>query len=105
MVSRPASGVQSVGGEVTRGRVSRHAAGAGLVSKLMADVRPEFRVDVCIPEPGELIFGLGACRVPGCPRQPRTRQLCRGHYYHWQRRENRMLKSSSLAPDRSDGRN
>ena len=36
--------------------------------------------------PGELIFGLGACRVPGCPRQPRTRQLCRGHYYRWQRR-------------------
>ncbi|MCX4597550.1 site-specific integrase [Streptomyces sp. NBC_01549] len=60
--------------------------GAGLLSKLMAAVRPEFRVDVFIPEPGELIFGLGVCRVPGCPRQPRTRQLCRGHYYRWQRR-------------------
>ena len=29
---------------------------------------------------------LGSCRVPGCPRQPRTRQLCKGHYYRWQRR-------------------
>ncbi|WP_158711647.1 hypothetical protein [Streptomyces xylophagus] len=62
--------------------------GAGLLGKLMAAVRPAFRVDVFIPEPGELIFGLGACRVPGCPRQPRTRQLCRGHYYRWQRRGN-----------------
>ncbi|WP_385618250.1 site-specific integrase [Streptomyces sp. P8-A8] len=60
--------------------------GAGLLGKLMAAVRPEFRVDVFIPAPGELIFGLGACRVPDCPRQPRTRQLCRGHYYRWQRR-------------------
>ncbi|MBO3678729.1 tyrosine-type recombinase/integrase [Streptomyces sp. NEAU-YJ-81] len=60
------------------------APGAGLLGKLMAAVRPEFRVDVFIPEPGQLIFGLGACRVPGCPRQPRTRQLCRGHYYRWQ---------------------
>ncbi|MGW6603494.1 tyrosine-type recombinase/integrase [Streptomyces sp. NPDC055036] len=64
------------------------APGAGLLGKLMAAVRPEFRVDVFIPEPGEMIFGLGACRVPGCPRQPRTRQLCRGHYYRWQRRGN-----------------
>jgi integrase len=62
------------------------APGAGLLGKLMACVRSEFRVDVFIPAPGELIFDLGACRVPGCPRQPRTRQLCRGHYYRWQRR-------------------
>lgn len=60
--------------------------GAGLLGKLMATVRPEFRVNVFIPAPGELIFDLGSCRVPGCPRQPRTRQLCRGHYYRWQRR-------------------
>ncbi|MEU9014742.1 tyrosine-type recombinase/integrase [Streptomyces sp. NPDC048479] len=62
------------------------APGSGLLGKLMAAVRPEFRVDVFIPAPGELIFGLGSCRVPGCPRQPRTRRLCRGHYYRWQRR-------------------
>lgn len=81
--------------------------GAGLLGKLMAAVRPEFRVDVFIPEPGELIFGLGACRVPGCPRQPRTRQLCRGHYYRWQRRGNRTLKRSSPIPEpiRSGGPN
>lgn len=65
------------------------AHGAGLLGKLMAAVRPEFRVDVFIPAPGELISGLGSCRVPGCPRRPRTRQLCRGHYYRWQRRGNR----------------
>jgi integrase len=57
-----------------------------LLAALMAVVRPEFRVEVFIPAPGELIFGLGECLVPGCPRQPRTRQLCRGHYSRWQQR-------------------
>ena len=59
---------------------------SGLLAKLMAAVRPQFRVDVYIPVQGELIFDAGSCLVPGCPRQPRTRQLCRGHYYRWQRR-------------------
>lgn len=62
------------------------APGPGLLGKLLASVRPMFRADVFIPAPGELIFDLGACRIPGCPRQPRTRSLCRGHYYRWQRR-------------------
>ncbi|MCX4792091.1 MULTISPECIES: hypothetical protein [unclassified Streptomyces] len=83
------------------------AHGAGLLGKLMAAVRPEFRVDVFIPAPGELISGLGSCRVPGCPRRPRTRQLCRGHYYRWQRRGKPDVKPSSLIPGpiRSGGRN
>lgn len=58
----------------------------GLLAKLMANVRPEFRVDVFLPQPGELIFDLGSCRIPDCPRQPRTRRLCRGHYESWYRR-------------------
>lgn len=60
------------------------AAGSGLLAQLMAAVRPQFRVEMFIPAPGELIFNQGTCRVPGCPRQPRTRQLCRGHYFRWQ---------------------
>lgn len=71
---------------MTQATFPASAAGPGLLAKLMATVRVEFRADVFIPAPGELIFDLGACRVAGCPRQPRTRQLCKGHYYRWQRR-------------------
>ncbi len=55
----------------------------GLLGKLMAAVRPEFRVDIFVPQRGALVFGTAPCRVPGCVRQPRTRGLCKGHYYKW----------------------
>jgi integrase len=55
----------------------------GLLGKLMAAVRPEFRVDILVPERGTLVFDAAPCRVPGCVRQPRTRGLCKGHYYKW----------------------
>lgn len=58
--------------------------GPGLLAKLMAAVRPEFRVDILVPERGALVFDTAPCRVPGCVRQPRTRGLCKGHYYRWQ---------------------
>lgn len=56
----------------------------GLLAKLMAAVRSEFRVDILVPERGALVFDTDPCRVPGCVRQPRTRGLCKGHYYKWQ---------------------
>jgi hypothetical protein len=59
------------------------AAAPGLLSKLMATVRPEFRVDILVPERGALVFDAAPCRVPGCVRQPRTSGLCKGHYYQW----------------------
>ena len=55
----------------------------GLLGKLMATVRPEFRVDIYVPERGALVFESAPCLVPGCVRQPRTRGLCQGHYYQW----------------------
>ncbi|MFJ2136449.1 hypothetical protein ACIOMQ_37570 [Streptomyces sp. NPDC087845] len=79
--------------------------GAGLLGKLMAAVRPEFRVDVFIPEPGELIFGLGACRVPGCPRQPAPASSAAATTPAGNAAGNRTLKRSSpiLEPIRSGG--
>ncbi len=59
------------------------ASAPGLLGKLMAAVRPEFRVDILVPERGALVFDSAPCRVPGCVRQPRTRRLCKGHYYKW----------------------
>jgi hypothetical protein len=59
------------------------ASAPGLLGKLMACVRLEFRVDILVPERGGLVFDTAPCRVPGCVRQPRTRGLCKGHYYKW----------------------
>jgi integrase len=68
----------------TAGRVITPTSAPGLLGKLMAAVRPEFRVDIFVPERGALVFGAAPCRVPGCVRQPRTQGLCKGHYYAWQ---------------------
>jgi integrase len=59
------------------------AAAPGLLGKLMAAVRPDFREDILVPERGALVFDTAPCRVAGCVRQPRTRGLCKGHYYKW----------------------
>jgi integrase len=64
--------------------MSTPAVAPGLLGKLMAAVRAEFRVDILVPERGALVFDAAPCRVPGCVRQPRTRGLCKGHYYAWQ---------------------
>lgn len=59
------------------------ASAPGLLGKLMASVRVEFREDILVPGRGALVFDTAPCRVPGCVRQPRTRGLCKGHYYRW----------------------
>jgi integrase len=59
------------------------ASAPGLLGKLMASVRLEFRVDILVPARGGLVFDTAPCRVRGCVRQPRTRGLCKGHYYKW----------------------
>jgi hypothetical protein len=44
---------------------------AGLLSKLMATVRSEFRADVLVFAADDPVFGGGACRVAGCERSAR----------------------------------
>ena len=56
---------------------------SGLLARLLAVVRPEFRVDILVPGPGALLFNAEPCPVAGCRRMPWTRKLCRGHYYRW----------------------
>jgi hypothetical protein len=58
---------------------------AGLSAKLLAAVRPEFRVQVLIPAPGDLILGTPSCRVDGCPHRQRHRGLCHAHHQRWKR--------------------
>lgn len=54
-----------------------------LLERLMAVVRPEFRVDVLVPAPDDPILGGTVCRVEGCERLRTVRGLCSGHRQRW----------------------
>jgi integrase len=58
-----------------------------LLAKLMAVVRPEFRVDVLVPAVSDPIFSAPPCVVAGCNDAGRHRKtgLCTGHLARWRR--------------------
>lgn len=56
---------------------------SGLLGKLMAAVRSEFRSDVMEFGPEDPVFGGDACRVEECGRTARGRGLCQGHLHRW----------------------
>ena len=58
---------------------------AGLLEKLMAAVRPEFRVGVLTFDPRDPVFGGPACAVPDCQRPARIRDMCWSHHERWQK--------------------
>ncbi len=58
-------------------------APAGLKGKLMAIVRPQFRVDVYLPDPHDAVLGCPACLVPGCDRSAGEHRLCSAHARRW----------------------
>jgi hypothetical protein len=57
----------------------------GLVGRLAALVRPEFRVEVLVPAVGDPILGSPACVVPGCVRSSRYGGLCPAHLGRWRK--------------------
>ena len=64
-------------------RPGTYRAPAGLLEKLMAAVRPEFRAEVLTFDPRDPVFGGPPCAVPGCERPARIRNLCWGHRQRW----------------------
>ena len=60
--------------------------GGGLLSKLMATVRPQFRVEVYLPDPEDRVLGRPSCRVAGCDRSGWEYQLCSSHGRRWRER-------------------
>jgi len=54
-----------------------------LLGKLLAAVRPEFRVEVYLPAPDDPVLGRPPCAVPGCDRSGWEYQLCGGHAHRW----------------------
>src|SRR5438552_268337 len=61
------------------------ASPAGLLEKLMAAVRPEFRSDVLVFDPQDPVFGGPPCRVDDCGRTGRLHGLCSSHAQRWSR--------------------
>lgn len=55
----------------------------GLLEKLLAAVRPEFRQDVLAFGPDDPVFGGPPCKVDGCGRSGRIGGLCFGHDRKW----------------------
>ena len=56
---------------------------AGLLEKLVAAVRPEFRGEVLVFDPRDPVFGGPPCMVAGCDRPQRERGMCRSHRRRW----------------------
>ena len=57
----------------------------GLLEKLLAAIRPEFRQDVLAFGPADPVLGGTPCKVAGCARTGRVRGLCFGHDHRWRR--------------------
>jgi integrase len=59
---------------------------SGLLEKLLAAVRPEFRVDVLVPDPADPVIGFKQCVVGDCDRPVHEQGLCTGHSGRWRKR-------------------
>ena len=61
----------------------QYRAPSGLLEKLMAAVRPEFRAGDLVFDPRDPVFGGPPCAVSGCDRPHRNRGLCLSHWQRW----------------------
>ena len=60
------------------------AAGrAGLLGKLLAAVRHEFRADILVPDPDDPVLGRRECPADGCDRPRAQNGLCTAHGKRW----------------------
>ena len=73
----------SAQGPAGGGAPGQPARPQGLLEKLLAAVRPEFRVDELAFAPGEPVFGGKPCLVAGCGRPARGQGMCHGHGQRW----------------------
>ena len=55
----------------------------GLLEKLLAAIRPEFRQDDLVFDPRHPVFGGAACAVAGCDRPARANRMCWSHRVRW----------------------
>lgn len=57
----------------------------GLLGKLMATIRSEFRAEVLSFEPSDPVFGGPLCTVAGCAQLEIARGLCHPYYQRWRK--------------------
>jgi integrase len=68
---------------VNGGPVPGRGSVPGLLEKLLAAVRPEFRSDELVFSAQDPVFGGRPCLVPGCARFADGKELCKGHRRRW----------------------
>ena len=76
------------------------ASRPGLLGKLMAAVRPQFRADELVFDPADPVFGGGTCRVEGCGRTARGHGLCQAHRNRWAKQGRPDLQTFIATTDR-----
>jgi integrase len=74
-VSRPAGPAPGATGQLP--------VAPGLLERLLAAVRPEFRADELAFGLDDPVFGADRCRAGGCGRAVQARGLCHAHYARW----------------------
>lgn len=69
-----------------RDRIGGHLPGRppGLLGKLVAAIRPEFRAGDLVFDPRDPVFGGPACAVADCVRPARRKGMCPAHRYRWE---------------------
>ena len=65
---------------------AQRSAPTGLLEKLVAQVRAEFRVGIYVADPDDLVLGRRPCTVAGCDRSRTAFGLCSGHDQRWRTR-------------------
>ena len=64
----------------------QRSAPTGLLEKLVAQVRAEFRVGIYVADPDDPVLGRRPCTVAGCDRSRTAFGLCSGHDQRWRTR-------------------
>ena len=57
----------------------------GLLERLLAAVRPQFRDKLLVPDPADPVLGWKICAAAGCGRPVHTRTMCAAHDRRWRR--------------------
>ena len=85
--------------EITQDDQARRPAvpAHGLLEKLVAAVRPEFRAEVLVFAAADPVFGSGVCLVDGCELAVRAAGMCDGHSRRW-KKAGRPDQASSRQP-------
>jgi integrase len=78
-------GAESMAWGDCRAPRSLAAGRAGLLERLVAAVRPEFRVELLAPAPGDPVLGWKICGSAECGRAVFSGTMCAAHNRRWRR--------------------